>query len=172
MFRHILAPTDGSAGSLRAIKSAATLARQLGAELTLVHVASAASPPVMSSEFSDLRDDRLSELLKNAFQSRAERYLDSARSAAKTLGVRVRTEVRVDSEPWKGIVEAARELGCDLIVMASHGRKGLAALVLGSETNKVLIHCAIPVLVYREGHEISGDLAHTSSNDRVPEIHA
>jgi nucleotide-binding universal stress UspA family protein len=83
----------------------------------------------------------------------AERLLAAAASVAEQAGVDCETFHEMDDQPYRAIIRVAEQKGCDLVAMASHGRSGLSALVLGSQTLKVLSHSAIPVLVYRPGLE-------------------
>ena len=86
---------------------------------------------------------------EKAQAARAEKTLDRVRATAAAIGVPVETVRTVSARPFESIIATAKERGCDLIFMASHGRSGVAALILGSETAKVLTHSKIPVLVYR-----------------------
>ncbi len=147
MFKHILVPTDGSELSQRAIRKAAIMARENGAAITVFH----AKPELRAPFFDEnirIDDDMWKECARLADEE-AGRYLDEAVSICWQEGVSA-TPLAVECDvTHKGIINAAAEHGCDLIFMASHGRRGLRALLLGSETNKVLAHAKIPVLVYR-----------------------
>ena len=145
MFKNILVPTDGSVLSASAVDKAMTLARDVKAKVTVM---TAIEPfHVLTTTPASLSDTRES-YAKHA-KAEAERVLADAQKKAKELGVTC-TIVQVEADqPYKAIIEAAEKNGCDLIAMASHGRRGVAALVIGSETTKVLTHSAIPVLVYR-----------------------
>jgi nucleotide-binding universal stress UspA family protein len=147
-FRHILFPTDGSDISDRAARRAISLARSLGAKLTALHVIAPYVPP-----FPDLTGGYASAAGKDDYESatrgHAEQILGAVCDAARADDVACESLHVVSSTPWDAIVRTAKERGCDAIVMASHGRKGVSALVLGSETVKVLTHCSIPVLVTR-----------------------
>ncbi|MCA1247943.1 universal stress protein [Massilia sp. MS-15] len=145
MYKRILLPTDGSEASRRAIQSAIDFARATGAEL----VAMTATP-----EFHTLTTD--SDMLEQtpegyaqASQARGQRLLDEVLAAARDAGVPCTGVQVVSDEPYEAIIASARQHMCDLIVMASHGRRGIKGLLLGSETQKVLVHSAIPVLVHR-----------------------
>jgi nucleotide-binding universal stress UspA family protein len=145
MYKRILIPTDGSDASQRAILGGVEFARALGAEVVGLTV---------TPEFSVLSTD--SEMLEDTPEqfaahsaARAGRILAGLQSAASQAGVPCRTEQAIDDDPYAAIVAAAQRHGCDLIVMASHGRRGLKGLLLGSETQKVLVHSTIPVLVHR-----------------------
>ena len=145
MFKHILVPTDGSALSASAVDKALTLARDVKARVTVM---TAVEPfHVLTTTAASLSDTRES-YAKHA-KAEAQRVLGEAQKKAQALGVSCNTiQVEAD-QPFKAIIEAAGKNDCDLIAMASHGRRGMAALVIGSETTKVLTHSAIPVLVYR-----------------------
>jgi nucleotide-binding universal stress UspA family protein len=145
VYRHILIPTDGSALSEMAIRHGLTLARAVGARVTVLTVSlpfrSFAIDPVMVSD-NPVRYEQECEAL-------AEKAFEIARKEAAVAGVSCETRHVTQAQPYQAIVETAQAQGCDLICMASHGRKGVSALVLGSETNKVLTHSKIPVLVCR-----------------------
>ena len=145
MYRHVLIPTDGSALSETAIRHGMALAKATGARVTVMTASlpfrSFALDPVMVSD-SPVRYQQECEAL-------AEKALAVARTEAGVIGVSCETLHVTDAHPYQAIIETARERGCDLICMASHGRKGISALVLGSETANVLTHSKIPVLVCR-----------------------
>jgi len=145
MFKHILIPTDGSALSTTAIKNAMLLARDAQAKVTVIIVV---EPFHIFSMDSVQLVDTQSAYEKHAGQA-AERCLDGARQQAEALGVQCEAVQVEHAMPYKAITETALAKGCDLIAMASHGRRGAAALLLGSETLKVLTHSSIPVLVFR-----------------------
>ncbi|MCA6218048.1 universal stress protein [Ideonella sp. B7] len=143
MFQHILVPTDGSDLSLRAVAAAAEWARATGARVTVFHVASAALPFYRGVRPTPVwARDPAPEVLP-------EPPLDAAQRVLEAAGVQATWQMAQGEQPWQLIVEAAESLGCDLVFMASHGRHGLDAWLLGSETRKVLTHCRVPVLVYR-----------------------
>lgn len=140
VYKHILLPTDGSELSRKAITHGVGLAKALGAEVTGLHVI--VDTGVAAGIGKALRHDE--DLI-----AAAEAHLAVLAAEAKQAGVRhTLFHVRGDSA-WERIVETATTRGCDLIVMASHGRRGLTGLLLGSETQHVLTHGKIPVLVYR-----------------------
>lgn len=145
MFRHILVPTDGSPLSALAVEKAVQLARSTGAKITFL---SAVDPfHIWTDNANQLSYTR--EEYERVSKAAADGYLNDAAAEAGRAGVASDT-IRVESdEPYRAIIDAAVQKGCDLIAMASHGRRGVAALVIGSETQKVLTHSAIPVLVYR-----------------------
>jgi nucleotide-binding universal stress UspA family protein len=148
MFKHILVPTDGSNLSTGAVKTAARLAHQFSAQLTGLHVIPPYSAP-MYEEGSGPVTRVAAREYKKAAQKRAQSVLDRVQEEADAARVSCDTRFVTSDTPWTAIVEMARELKCDLIVMASHGRRGLAGLLIGSETNKVLTHTKTPVLVCR-----------------------
>jgi nucleotide-binding universal stress UspA family protein len=145
MYKRILIPTDGSEASQRAILAAVDFARETGAEV----VGLTATPEVhVLSADSEMIEDTPEQYAANS-EARARRILADVESAARGAGVPCRTEHAVDDDPWSAIIATAAQRGCDLIAMASHGRRGLKGLLLGSETQKVLVHSTIPVLVHR-----------------------
>ena len=89
------------------------------------------------------------EQFREEAQARADRFLGAIRNAAEAAGVPCDTVTATSDHPWKEIIKTAQAKGCDLILMSSHGRRGLAGLILGSETTKILTHTNIPVLVFR-----------------------
>ncbi len=144
MLKHILLPTDGGELSLKAVRHGLALAKQVGAKATTLivrrplreFVAEGITIPVSEEQQKD-------------YTQQMDKLLDVARAEAKTAGVTCEAIQVVNDEPWRGIVDAAKAKGCDLIVMSSHGRRGVSAFLLGSETQKVLTHSDVPVLVYR-----------------------
>ncbi len=146
-YKRILVPTDGTKLSLKAAKEAAALARDLGAEMTAVYVMAPWTPP-MVVDAGPLPAEAFDErAYLKAARATAEQALDKVVAAAGEADVSCARLAVTDDEPWKGIVKAAKSSKCDLIVMASHGRTGIAAALLGSETRKVLAHSTRPVLV-------------------------
>ena len=145
MYRHLLIPTDGHSLSMAAIAHGVQLARASGAKVTILTVT---GPFHAFSLGGDQVADMPGEYCLH-MKDRAAQCLDDAAKVAAKAGV-THDQVHVEEdEPYRAIVRVAEQRGCDLIVMASHGRRGLSALVLGSETMKVLTHCSVPVLVYR-----------------------
>ena len=149
MFKHILVPTDGSKLSGKAVKAAATLARTVGAKLTGIYVAAPFTPPVYGEGAVYSMADFSPKRYKEAVAKAARRALSEIEIEAQTAGLECKTTCSTGDQPWETIIRAAKAKKCDLIVMASHGRRGLAGLLLGSETTKVLTHSKIPVLVCR-----------------------
>jgi len=145
MYKRILLPTDGSEASQRAILAGVEFAREVGAEVVGLTV----TPEfhVLSTDSAMLEDTPDEFAARSAAQGR--RLLGDVESAARDAGVACRTEHAIGDDPYDLIIATAQRLGCDLIVMASHGRRGLKGLLLGSETQKVLVHSTIPVLVHR-----------------------
>jgi nucleotide-binding universal stress UspA family protein len=145
MFKHILIPTDGSELSLKAILYGVRLAKESGAKVTGLTVAQPYQPAGMDTVYIPIDEGDYEE------QSRllTEKAMEQVRMAADAAGVPCETVREVHDQPYRAIIDAAQALQCDLIVMASHGRRGISALLLGSETAKVLTHSTIPVLVYR-----------------------
>lgn len=145
MYKHILVPTDGTQLSKEAVLNTLDLAKALGARVTVVRVqGKPAHWVVFGVDITELPDE-----IRERIRQEIEDHLAWARSAAEEKGVPCEA-IRVESEfPWKGILETAEERDCDLIAMASHGRAGITAKLLGSETHKVLTHAKLPVLVYR-----------------------
>jgi nucleotide-binding universal stress UspA family protein len=151
MFRHILIPTDGSELAEHAVTNGLSLAKSVGAKVTVIIVQETfdwlSVPETRASQRQALEN-----LAKHNEQveKHAASVLSQAADAAKQAGVPCDTmQVENARNPYQAIIAAASDRGCDLIVMASHGRGGLSAVVLGSVTNKVLTHTKIPVLVYR-----------------------
>jgi hypothetical protein len=146
-YQHLLVPSDGTRLSDQALAQAIALAKALGARLTLLHV----QPPLPVSliGMGDMLDPATIESLSLAAEQESRRIVEEARSAAGSHDLEIQTEVLKQELPHRAIVEAAKRHGCDLIVMASHGRRGLSGLLLGSETQRVLLHASVPVLVVR-----------------------
>jgi nucleotide-binding universal stress UspA family protein len=148
MFKHILVSTDGSKLSGKAIRTAVRLAAATGAKLTGSYVIAPYMAP-MYGEAAMYVPTVSPKRYKELTAREARKALAAIEIEARTGGVEYRATSLVADNPWEGIIRAAKAGKCDLIVMASHGRRGLAGLVLGSETTKVLTHSKIPVLVCR-----------------------
>ncbi|MGD9785584.1 MAG: universal stress protein [Hyphomicrobiaceae bacterium] len=144
MFTHILIPTDGSELSLKAVRHGIALAKALGAKVTAMTV-----QPTLADFIVEGVAITVSEKDRAQMADEFGHRLDSAVAEAKAQGVQLATLQAEDREPWRAIIAAAEAKGADLIVMASHGRRGVSAMVLGSETQKLLTHSTVPVLVYR-----------------------
>ena len=145
MFKHILIPTDGSDLSRKAILYGVQLARESGAKVTGLTVIEPYRPPAMDAVLVPIDEGDYEERSRVLWETASEQV----KMAANAAGVPCETIREVHDQPYRAIIDAAHALGCDLIVMASHGRRGISALLLGSETTKVLTHSTIPVLVYR-----------------------
>jgi len=147
MYKHILVPTDGSKLSAKAVRTAARLAKICGARITGVYVIAPDLPPVYAegAMYGGLSSRNYKELK----EKEAKKALAVVDIEAQTSGVRASMISFTKDQPWRAIIDTARSKKCDLIVMASHGRRGLSGLLLGSETAKVLTHSKIPVLVCR-----------------------
>ena len=145
MYQHILIPTDGSERSARAIAQGIALAALLNARVTALM----ATPPIPPIVLEGLAAPVHNEALEQNAKDYAAQSLAVAAKAAAAAAVHCETTHLEHDRPWEAIIQTAERKGCDLIVMASHGRAGVSAVVLGSETNKVLTHSKVPVLVCR-----------------------
>lgn len=145
MFKHLLLPTDGSALSESAVRQGVALAKALGARVTGLHV----SPEFhVLSYRAEMLEDTEAQYLKDS-QRHAAELLAQVQQEAQASGVACETVTVVSDHPYEAIIKTAEQRGCDVIAMASHGRKGLKGFLLGSETQKVLTHSDKPVLVFR-----------------------
>jgi nucleotide-binding universal stress UspA family protein len=144
MFKKILLPTDGTELSGKAIEGGLEFAKALGASVVGVTVIE----PYSYSNLSEYRPETLDDYEQRMLKAAAER-LGKVADAAARAGIPVETVTVKSFSPYEAIIDTAKSTGCDVIFMASHGRKGLSAVLLGSETQKVLTHSAIPVMVYR-----------------------
>jgi len=150
MYRHILIPTDGSEVAEHAVTNGLSLAKSVGAKVTVM---------IVQEPFNWLAVPETRASQRQAFENLARHneqvekhaagVLSRAADAAKQAGVPCDTMQVGNAQPYEAIIATAKDKGCDLIVMGSHGRGGLSAVVLGSVTNKVLTHSKTPVLVYR-----------------------
>ena len=148
MFKHILLPTDGSKLSDRAVQRGIELAEAVGARVTAMHVI---------PEFRIMADESfvlptsvdLKARYEKGAKARATNLLDKIETRARTAGVKCETVAVMGDVPYEHIIDTCKKRKCDLILMASHGRRGISALLLGSETSKVLTHSKVPVLVVR-----------------------
>jgi nucleotide-binding universal stress UspA family protein len=145
MFKHVLFATDGSPLSNEAAVKAVQLAKSMSARLTAVTVSTPfhvfATDAVMVSDTEDVYNEER--------KKRSEKYLGVVKSAAELSGLSFEGKHVFHDHPYVAIIDTANNSGCDVICMASHGRRGISALVLGSETIKVLTHSKIPVVVWR-----------------------
>jgi nucleotide-binding universal stress UspA family protein len=143
-YRHLLCATDGWSRSEQAARHAVELAAALGARLTLLHVL---DPAEYAGREGTIAEE---EILDAAF-AEARALVHAARRRAQLAGVECALALVLHHQPYQAILERADALSADLIVMASHGRRGLEAVLLGSETQKVITHGRLPVLVVRSG---------------------
>ena len=144
-FRHILLPVDGSPPSTRSVGQTVELAAGIGARLTALHVIPEFH--VFAYQPDKLEDVRLR--YERECEQRAQRFLAEVEQAAGAAGVPCDTLYLSGDQPWECILKQAAQRQCDLIAMASHGYRGVKALLLGSECSKVLAHSTVPVLILR-----------------------
>ncbi len=147
MFKHILVPTDGSKLSLKALDLAAGLANSSGAKVSVLYVAPT-FPTMIGGDGYMVTPMSVKEWDVSIAKTTA-RVRDVIEKRAKAKSVAVQFLSAANDQPHVAIIDTAKRKKCDLVVMASHGRKGLSAFLLGSETTKVLTHCKLPVLVCR-----------------------
>jgi nucleotide-binding universal stress UspA family protein len=147
MFKHLLVATDGTKLSAKAVTQALGLARALGAKLTAFYAAPDYPSPIYSeaSMYIPMKRSDYAALCKKE----AESILNPVAAKAKAAKLRFNAVHSIAAVPWQAILAAAKRNKCDAIVMASHGRRGVSALLLGSETQKVLTHSKLPVIVVR-----------------------
>jgi nucleotide-binding universal stress UspA family protein len=145
MFKTILIPTDGSTLSENAVKQALQFARAINAKVVGFY----ATEPyhIFAVEAEMVSDTR--EVYERDAKLRTAACLAKIEDLARAAGVSCECISGMDDHPWQAIIKAAQAKGCDLIAMASHGRRGLQGLLLGSQTTHVLTHSKIPVLVFR-----------------------
>ena len=147
MFKNILVPTDGSALSASTVARAIEFAKDAGATVTFFYAQPDFPTPIYGE--GALFDPTTPEQFSRAAAAEADKILAQAKAAAEAAGVTAGSDTVVSEVPFESINASAERNRCDLIFMASHGRRGLSGLLLGSETQKVLTHSKIPVLVYR-----------------------
>jgi len=145
MFAHILIPTDGSDLSRKAVLYGVQLAKESHAKVTALTLTEPYRIASMDAVLVSVGEDEYEEESRRV----SDQALEQVKTAADAAGVACDTVREVHDQPYRAIIDTAHDKGCDLIVMASHGRRGVSALLLGSETVKVLTHSTIPVLVYR-----------------------
>lgn len=147
MFTHILVPTDGSQLSSDTVERAVSFAKEAGARVTFFY----AKPdyPVAFYGEGALIDPTTPAKFAEMADAQAHEVLSACQKKAESAGVSSAVKSAVNDVPYEAIIDACASCGCDLIFMASHGRRGFSALLLGSETQKVLTHSKVPVLVYR-----------------------
>jgi nucleotide-binding universal stress UspA family protein len=144
MYKRILVPTDGSEITGKAVQTAISLAKLTGAELYTIGV----KEPFPYSAISEMQPVPPQEFF-DAQERIAGAHVKAAVEKATAAGLTCHAHTVEALHPWEAIIDHASQQGCDLIVMASHGRRGVSALLLGSETQKVLTHSSTPVLVVR-----------------------
>ncbi len=144
MYKRILVPTDGSEITTKAVKTAVELAKTLGASLVAVSV----KEPFPYSAISEMQPVPPQEFY-DAQERIAASRVNAVCEAAAAAGVPCDPFTVEAVHPWEAILDHAKSVGCELIVMASHGRRGVSALLLGSETSRVLTHSPLPVLVVK-----------------------
>ena len=147
MYKHVLLPTDGSELSEASVRAGITLAQHLGSNVTALFVMPDNNNVVFYR--ADALIANSSAEFDREMNKQADQVLAFVEELAQQAGVAYELKRTVHASPYKAIIEQAQDSGCDLICMASHGRKGLSGLLLGSETQRVLTHSAIPVLVHR-----------------------
>ena len=158
MYKNILVPSDGSKLSAKAVKQAIKLAKAISAKITAVYV----MPPVSDVPLSRISraydvsvnegyilPASLNKKIQEDIGVRSKQMLARVCAEAATAGVECESVLAASGAPYERIIEHAAKSKCDLIMMASHGRRGVSGLLLGSETTKVLVHSRIPVLVVR-----------------------
>jgi len=145
MYRHILIPTDGSPLSETAVKQGIAFARSINAKVTGLTV----SAPFHTFALDPMMVSDIPEAYSADCEARAKTFLGVVTSVAQAAGVPCAVEHVIADHPYEAIIDTAKNKGCDLIFMASHGRRGMSAVILGSETAKVLTHSKTPVLVCR-----------------------
>ena len=144
MFKHILVPTDGSDITTKAVQTAIGMAKVMGAQIQVISV----KEPFPYSAISEMQPTPPQEFF-DAQERIARKRVQAAVAMCAEAGVTCEAHTVEAMHPWEAIIDHAKEKQCDLLVMASHGRRGVAALLLGSETQKVLTHSTVPVLVVR-----------------------
>lgn len=147
MFKNILVPTDGSPLSQEAVRKAVTFAKEAGASITAFYAKPEAPMPQYIEGIQI--DKALQDQYAKAAEDQARKILAFVEGLCRDAGVACKSASSTNDSPYEAIIDAASANGCDLIFMASHGRRGISGLLLGSETSKVLTHSKIPVLVFR-----------------------
>jgi nucleotide-binding universal stress UspA family protein len=145
MYKHILLAVDGSNFGMGSIPHAIKLAKAIGARITAIHVTTPYASIAIGEVAAHVREADYDQRVTAA----AATLLGNVKAAATEAGVPISAYHVPNVHPWEAIIGLAKETGCDLIFMASHGRRGVAGLLIGSETKKVLTHSSIPVLVWR-----------------------
>jgi nucleotide-binding universal stress UspA family protein len=147
MYKHILIPTDGSATAQKAVKAGLKFAKWAKARVTVFTAMPEYRTPT-TAEIAARKVMSIAEYERRTL-AQAQKLLDKVARRAKAAGVKLDTEAVLSDRPAQAIVEVAKKKRCDLIFIGSHGRKGLSALLLGSQTHEVLSRSRIPTLVYR-----------------------
>lgn len=148
MFKNILVATDGSKLSGKAVAYAIRVAKCFGAKLTICFATTQYA--VVGGYGVGVLYDSLSQgKYQQLCRKEAARILDAVARKAEAAGVKFSIAQAIASAPWQAILATAKKSRCDVIIMASHGRRGVSALLLGSETQKVLTHSKLPVIVVR-----------------------
>ncbi|MGQ2908796.1 MAG: universal stress protein [Aliihoeflea sp.] len=147
MYNHILVPTDGSDLAQKGVDHALSLAKALGSKVTIV----TATEPFAAGAYSEgwLSNPEDFQRYETERTRSAREMVEKVKTAAEKMGVGAATEHIADRTAATAILETAKRLGCSLIVMSSHGRRGVSRLLLGSQTAEVLAHSPVPVLVVR-----------------------
>jgi nucleotide-binding universal stress UspA family protein len=148
MYKHVLIATDGSELATKALEHGLALAKRDNAQITVLTVTEPWLPLDVAHEVRQGRPDPVGHFEEIATVA-AKRVLDSAVQRANAHGVACNVIHVKDQHPAEGIVTVAKDKGCDLIVMASHGRRGMSRLLLGSQAHEVLTHCTVPALIVR-----------------------
>lgn len=147
MFKHLLVPTDGTEFALAAVRCAVSFASDASARITFLYIEHAF--PAMYFGEGAIMDENAPEIFHEQADSQAHQALALAEETAHDAGVECSLLALISEVPYEAIIKAAQRNDCDLIFMASHGRSGIGQLLLSSETEKVLSHTKIPVLVHR-----------------------
>ncbi|WP_072386632.1 universal stress protein [Hyphomicrobium sp. CS1BSMeth3] len=145
MYDRILIATDGSELAEKAVDQGLAMAKAVGAKVIVVRVTSMPAPMVYEGVVVALP----TEEIRAEIAARVAEHFTVLKSKATALGVDMETVHVEHDQPWQAIIDTAKQKAANLIVMASHGRRGISAVLLGSETQKVLTHTTIPVLVCR-----------------------
>jgi nucleotide-binding universal stress UspA family protein len=147
MYKHILIPTDGSETAEKGVQAGLEFAKWAGARVTVF----TARPEYRMPGTSEVAAGRVMPIAEYERRSmeEARKILDRVAQRAKAAQVEVDSDAALSDRPWHAILQAAEKHGCDLIFIASHGRKGLSGLLYGSETHEILTHSTVPTLVYR-----------------------
>jgi nucleotide-binding universal stress UspA family protein len=145
VFQHILFATDGSPASQLAAEQCLRFAGQVGARVTAVHVV----VPIHVFTYEPMATEELRAAYRRYRDDHARQSMAPLQELARTNGVQLQGEVIEADEPYEAIIRTAHDNACDLVAMASHGQKGLKGVLIGSQTQKVLTHSAVPVLVFR-----------------------